>query len=50
MSLSITAPGFADAAVALAHERFGGLDIIVNNAAILRDAFLFKAVGPTSKP
>jgi NAD(P)-dependent dehydrogenase (short-subunit alcohol dehydrogenase family) len=42
MSLSITAPGFADAAVALARERFGGLDIIVNNAAILRDAFLFK--------
>jgi NAD(P)-dependent dehydrogenase (short-subunit alcohol dehydrogenase family) len=42
MALSITAPGFADAAVALAHERFGGLDIIVNNAAILRDAFLFK--------
>ena len=39
---SITAPSFADAAVALARERFGGLDIIVNNAAILRDAFLFK--------
>jgi NAD(P)-dependent dehydrogenase (short-subunit alcohol dehydrogenase family) len=42
MAQSITAPGFADAAVALARERFGGLDIIVNNAAILRDAFLFK--------
>jgi NAD(P)-dependent dehydrogenase (short-subunit alcohol dehydrogenase family) len=39
---SIAAPGFADAAVALACERFGGLDIVVNNAAILRDAFLFK--------
>jgi NAD(P)-dependent dehydrogenase (short-subunit alcohol dehydrogenase family) len=42
MALSIAAPGFADAAVALACERFGGLDIVVNNAAILRDAFLFK--------
>jgi len=42
LAQSITAPGFADAAVALACERFGGLDIIVNNAAILRDAFIFK--------
>ncbi len=42
LAQSITAPGFAAAAVALAQERFGGLDIIVNNAAILRDAFLFK--------
>lgn len=30
-------------AVALALERFGGLDIVVNNAAIIRDAFIFKA-------
>lgn len=30
-------------AVALAVERFGGLDIVVNNAAIIRDAFIFKA-------
>lgn len=30
-------------AVALAQERFGGVDIIVNNAAIIRDAFIFKA-------
>ncbi len=42
LALSITAPDFAARAVALACERFGGLDIIVNNAAILRDAFLFK--------
>ena len=42
LAQSITAPGFAEAAVGLACERFGGLDIIVNNAAILRDAFIFK--------
>ena len=29
-------------AVALAVEKFGGIDIVVNNAAILRDAFVFK--------
>jgi NAD(P)-dependent dehydrogenase (short-subunit alcohol dehydrogenase family) len=33
----------ANEAVALAQERFGGLDIVVNNAAIIRDAFIFKA-------
>jgi NAD(P)-dependent dehydrogenase (short-subunit alcohol dehydrogenase family) len=33
----------AEAAVALAVERFGGIDIVVNNAAILRDGFIFKA-------
>jgi NAD(P)-dependent dehydrogenase (short-subunit alcohol dehydrogenase family) len=33
----------AEAAVALAVERFGAIDIVVNNAAILRDAFIFKA-------
>lgn len=37
----------ADAAVAqeaveLALERFGGVDIVVNNAAIIRDALIFK--------
>jgi NAD(P)-dependent dehydrogenase (short-subunit alcohol dehydrogenase family) len=32
-------------AVELAQERFGGLDIVVNNAAIIRDAFIFKS-GP----
>ena len=35
-------PAAAAAAVELAVERFGGLDIVVNNAAILRDAFIFK--------
>lgn len=36
-------PHTASAAVEVALERFGALDIIVNNAAILRDAFIFKA-------
>ncbi len=39
---SIAAPSAAAAAVDLALKRFGGLDIVVNNAAILRDAFIFK--------
>lgn len=33
----------ARAAVALAQERFGAVDLLVNNAAILRDAFIFKS-------
>ena len=40
---SIASPSSAQAAVALAQTQFGGLDILVNNAAILRDAFVFKA-------
>ena len=40
---SIASPGSAAAAVDLAVRRFGGLDIVVNNAAILRDSFIFKA-------
>jgi NAD(P)-dependent dehydrogenase (short-subunit alcohol dehydrogenase family) len=40
---SIASPSAAAAAVELAVKRFGGLDIVVNNAAILRDAFIFKA-------
>lgn len=39
---SIASPEGAAAAVRLALERFGGLDILVNNAAILRDGFVFK--------
>ncbi len=33
----------ARTAVELAVERFGAVDIVVNNAAILRDAFIFKS-------
>lgn len=33
----------AQRAVALAAERFGAIDIVVNNAAILRDSFIFKS-------
>jgi NAD(P)-dependent dehydrogenase (short-subunit alcohol dehydrogenase family) len=40
---SIASPSSAAAAVGLAADRFGGLDIVVNNAAILRDAFIFRA-------
>jgi NAD(P)-dependent dehydrogenase (short-subunit alcohol dehydrogenase family) len=36
-------PKAASEAVALAVEKFGGLDIVVNNAAILRDALIFKS-------
>jgi NAD(P)-dependent dehydrogenase (short-subunit alcohol dehydrogenase family) len=39
---SVASPSAARAAVELATKRFGGLDILVNNAAILRDAFIFK--------
>lgn len=39
---SIASPSTAAAAVDLAVRKFGGLDIVVNNAAILRDAFIFK--------
>jgi NAD(P)-dependent dehydrogenase (short-subunit alcohol dehydrogenase family) len=39
---SIASPSTSAAAVALAQKRFGGVDILVNNAAILRDAFVFK--------
>ncbi len=39
---SIASPSAAAAAVEFAVKRFGGLDIVVNNAAILRDAFIFK--------
>jgi NAD(P)-dependent dehydrogenase (short-subunit alcohol dehydrogenase family) len=39
---SIATPSTSVAVVALAVKKFGGLDILVNNAAILRDAFVFK--------
>ncbi|MGQ0676056.1 MAG: SDR family NAD(P)-dependent oxidoreductase [Rhodospirillales bacterium] len=40
---SVASPASALAAVDLARRQFGGIDILVNNAAILRDGFVFKA-------
>jgi NAD(P)-dependent dehydrogenase (short-subunit alcohol dehydrogenase family) len=39
---SVASPGAAGALVDLAVAQFGGVDIVVNNAAIIRDAFVFK--------
>src|ERR671931_2671175 len=39
----IAEAAIASQAVSLAQERFGGVDIVVNKAAILRDAFIFKS-------
>jgi NAD(P)-dependent dehydrogenase (short-subunit alcohol dehydrogenase family) len=39
----VSEPATAGEAVELALERFGAVDIVVNNAAIMRDAFIFKA-------
>lgn len=39
---SVASPGAAQLLVQRAVKEFGGLDIVVNNAAILRDAFIFK--------
>ncbi len=39
---SIASPSAARAAVDLTIKTFGAIDILVNNAAILRDAFIFK--------
>ena len=40
---SVASPGAAKSLVELAIKNFGGIDIVVNNAAILRDAFVFRA-------
>jgi NAD(P)-dependent dehydrogenase (short-subunit alcohol dehydrogenase family) len=42
-SESVASPGIAKQLVDLAIRNFDGIDIIVNNAAILRDAFVFRA-------
>lgn len=42
-SLDIASPESAHKAVEIALENWGRLDIVVNNAAILRDHFIFKA-------
>ena len=42
-SESVASPGVAKQLVELAVKNFGGIDIVVNNAAILRDAFVFRA-------
>lgn len=42
-SEDVSAPGAAQRLTQLALERFGAVDVVVNNAAILRDAFIFKA-------
>jgi NAD(P)-dependent dehydrogenase (short-subunit alcohol dehydrogenase family) len=39
---SVASPGAARALVETALRRWGGLDIVVNNAAIIRDALVFK--------
>jgi NAD(P)-dependent dehydrogenase (short-subunit alcohol dehydrogenase family) len=39
---SVASPGAAKALVELALRRWGGLDIVVNNAAIIRDALVFR--------
>lgn len=39
----IAATGAAERMVALAQSKFGAIDIVINNAAILRDAFIFKS-------
>ena len=39
---SVASPGAAGQLVDLAVKTYGGIDIVVNNAAILRDAFVFR--------
>lgn len=40
---NLSTPGAAEACVALAKATFGHVDIVINNAAIVRDAPIFKA-------
>ena len=40
---SVASPGAARQLVEMAMKNFGGIDIVVNNAAIVRDAFVFRA-------
>ena len=42
-SESVASPSVARQLVDMAVKNFGGIDIVVNNAAILRDAFVFRA-------
>ena len=46
-SLDLATPGAAAQAVELAVSRFGAINLVVNNAAILRDGFIFKT-NPTN--
>jgi len=39
---SVASPGIAKQLIEIALKEFGGIDIVVNNAAILRDAFVFR--------
>ncbi len=39
---NMASPEAAASAVAMARETFGGIDIVINNAAILRDALVFR--------
>ncbi len=43
---NLAAPGAAQACVALAKATFGHVDIVINNAAIVRDAPIFHATAP----
>ena len=38
----ISVPATAKHVIEMARDTFGGIDIVINNAAILRDAFIFK--------
>jgi NAD(P)-dependent dehydrogenase (short-subunit alcohol dehydrogenase family) len=42
-SRDLAEPGAPEAAVAATLERFGAIDMVVSNAAVLRDGFVFKA-------